>query len=172
MQGPFTLQFSSVHFSSVAIIELNFAAVPMPITVTVATAPSWSLCVFTLPKRTFNTSVRLLKTPGTRSSVSLLNYITHFAYTDSPSLWFPGTIGNICGIIAGFSLIGICELLFFLAKQLWHACKAELKAELGHSHGHARSRHRTNGRSKGTHQRQQQQQQQQERQPLELLILP
>lgn len=44
----------------------------------------------------------------------------------------PGTIGNICGIIAGFSLIGICELLFFLAKQLWQACRAEIKAELCH----------------------------------------
>lgn len=44
----------------------------------------------------------------------------------------PGTIGNICGIIAGFSLIGICELLFFLAKQLWQACRAELKAEFAH----------------------------------------
>ncbi|EDW99207.2 uncharacterized protein Dyak_GE10931 [Drosophila yakuba] len=44
------------------------------------------------------------------------------------------TIGNICGIIAGFSLIGICELLFFLAKQLWQACRAELRAELAHIH--------------------------------------
>ncbi|KAH8381337.1 hypothetical protein KR093_002829, partial [Drosophila rubida] len=51
---------------------------------------------------------------------------------------FAGTIGNICGIIAGFSLIGICELLFFLAKQLWHAYKAELKAELCHSHARSR----------------------------------
>ncbi|XP_036675289.3 pickpocket protein 19 [Drosophila suzukii] len=44
------------------------------------------------------------------------------------------TIGNICGIIAGFSLIGICELLFFLAKQLWQACRAELRADLTHIH--------------------------------------
>lgn len=86
--------FSSVQLSSVAIIEFNFAAVPMPITVTVATAPSWSLCVFTLPKRTFNTAGRLLKTPGTRSSVSLLNYVTHFAYTDTDTLAPPPLVSR------------------------------------------------------------------------------
>ncbi|EDW67731.2 sodium channel protein Nach [Drosophila virilis] len=85
------------------------------------------------------------------------------------------TIGNICGIIAGFSLIGICELLFFLAKQLWHAYKAELKSELCRTHAHAhsqsraRSRTRANGRATAT---QQQEQHRQHRQPMELLILP
>ncbi|TDG50440.1 hypothetical protein AWZ03_003029 [Drosophila navojoa] len=76
------------------------------------------------------------------------------------------TIGNICGIIAGFSLIGICELLFFVAKQLWHAYKAERKSELFHTHCHtprrSRARTRANGRAKAT----------QQRQPMELLILP
>lgn len=103
-------------------------------------------------------------------------YIFVCIYCALPLL--PGTIGNICGIIAGFSLIGICELLFFLAKQLWHAYKTELKAELCHSHSHAhsqthahsqsqsqshfhsRSRARANGRAKAT------------QQPMELLILP
>ncbi|KAH8242563.1 hypothetical protein KR032_000079 [Drosophila birchii] len=61
---------------------------------------------------------------------------THIQYFRQiiKSAWYEtfSTIGNICGIIAGFSLIGICELLFFLAKQLWQACRAELKAELAH----------------------------------------
>ncbi|EDW16498.2 uncharacterized protein Dmoj_GI22200 [Drosophila mojavensis] len=72
------------------------------------------------------------------------------------------TIGNICGIIAGFSLIGICELLFFVAKQLWHAYKAERKSDLFHTHTRSRARTRANGRAKAT----------QQRQPMELLILP
>ncbi|XP_070137546.1 pickpocket protein 28 isoform X1 [Drosophila bipectinata] len=61
---------------------------------------------------------------------------THIQYFRQiiKSAWYEtfSTIGNICGIIAGFSLIGICELLFFLAKQLWQACRAEIKAELSH----------------------------------------
>ncbi|KAH8367360.1 hypothetical protein KR200_012025 [Drosophila serrata] len=61
---------------------------------------------------------------------------THIQYFRQiiKSAWYEtfSTIGNICGIIAGFSLIGICELLFFLAKQLWQACRAELRAELAH----------------------------------------
>jgi len=57
-----------------------------------------------------------------------------FAYLTHHFMCVPGTIGNICGIIAGFSLIGICELLFFLAKQLWQACRAELRADLAHIH--------------------------------------
>ncbi|EDV52964.2 uncharacterized protein LOC6554850 [Drosophila erecta] len=63
---------------------------------------------------------------------------THIQYFRQiiKSAWYEtfSTIGNICGIIAGFSLIGICELLFFLAKQLWQACRAELRAELAHIH--------------------------------------
>ncbi|XP_034489016.1 pickpocket protein 28 [Drosophila innubila] len=97
---------------------------------------------------------------------------THIQYFRQiiKNAWYEifSTIGNICGIIAGFSLIGICELLFFLAKQLWHAYKTELKAELCHSHSHAhsqsqshsRSRARANGRARET------------QQPMELLILP
>lgn len=99
----------------------------------------------------------------------------YYAYADIPPIFIlplSGTIGNICGIIAGFSLIGICELLFFLAKQLWHACKAERKVELGHSHAHGRSRARTNGRSKGVQQWQPEREQEQKRLPMELLILP
>ncbi|XP_016998382.2 pickpocket protein 28 [Drosophila takahashii] len=63
---------------------------------------------------------------------------THIQYFRQiiKSAWYEtfSTIGNICGIIAGFSLIGICELLFFLAKQLWQACRAELRADLAHIH--------------------------------------
>ncbi|TMW52447.1 hypothetical protein DOY81_002462, partial [Sarcophaga bullata] len=35
-------------------------------------------------------------------------------------------VGNICGIIAGFSLIGICEVLFFIIQQLFKAYKNEM----------------------------------------------
>ncbi|KAH8294958.1 hypothetical protein KR018_004738, partial [Drosophila ironensis] len=71
---------------------------------------------------------------------------THIQYFRQiiKSAWYEtfSTIGNICGIIAGFSLIGICELLFFLAKQLWQACRAEIRAELSYiqsrSHAHQR----------------------------------
>ncbi|KAH8310985.1 hypothetical protein KR044_003768, partial [Drosophila immigrans] len=79
---------------------------------------------------------------------------THIQYFRQiiKNAWYEifSTIGNICGIIAGFSLIGICELLFFLAKQLWHAYKAELKAELCHSHAQSRA----NGRAKARQQEQ------------------
>ncbi|KAM8704668.1 hypothetical protein ACLKA7_009172 [Drosophila subpalustris] len=103
---------------------------------------------------------------------------THIQYFRQiiKNAWYEifSTIGSICGIIAGFSLIGICELLFFLAKQLWHAYKTELKAELRHSHdyahsqsqshfhsrSHSHSRSQANGRAKAT------------QHPMELLILP
>ncbi|XP_062123383.1 sodium channel protein Nach [Drosophila sulfurigaster albostrigata] len=117
---------------------------------------------------------------------------THIQYFRQiiKNAWYEifSTIGNICGIIAGFSLIGICELLFFLAKQLWHAYKAELKAELcqsqsqSQSKARSRTRIRANGRAKATQQQQQQQQPRREQQqehelelelePMELLILP
>ncbi|EDW83246.2 uncharacterized protein Dwil_GK22758 [Drosophila willistoni] len=94
---------------------------------------------------------------------------THIQYFRQiiKNAWYEtfSTIGNICGIIAGFSLIGICELLFFLAKQLWLACKAELKAELRHVHN------RANGRAKAT-QQQGADQVQDSSQSMELLILP
>ncbi|EDV91045.1 GH16433 [Drosophila grimshawi] len=122
---------------------------------------------------------------------------THIQYFRQiiKNAWYEifSTIGNICSIIAGFSLIGICELLFFLAKQLWHAYKAEQKSELSHTHTHTQSHSqsstrthtqtqtqtqtRANGRAKATQQRQhqhqeQEQQQQHQHQPMELLILP
>ncbi|XP_030370388.1 uncharacterized protein LOC115621009 [Scaptodrosophila lebanonensis] len=87
---------------------------------------------------------------------------THIQYFRQiiKNAWYEtfSTIGNICSIIAGFSLIGICELLFFLAKQLWHACKTELKAECHHvsTNGFRRAR----------------QQEQQQPEKMELLILP
>ncbi|XP_033149792.1 sodium channel protein Nach [Drosophila busckii] len=95
----------------------------------------------------------------------------YFAQTHIPyyrqiikNAWYEhfSRIGNICGIIAGFSLIGICELLFFLAKQLWHICKKELREAQQEL-----ARAQTNGPAKATHQHQQQQ-----HQPMELLILP
>ncbi|XP_022223565.2 acid-sensing ion channel 5 [Drosophila obscura] len=74
---------------------------------------------------------------------------THIQYFRQiiKSAWYEtfSTIGNICGIIAGFSLIGICELLFFLAKQLWQACKAELRAELAHIQFRKEHQHPTRG---------------------------
>ncbi|BFF92034.1 pickpocket protein 28 [Drosophila madeirensis] len=74
---------------------------------------------------------------------------THIQYFRQiiKSAWYEtfSTIGNICGIIAGFSLIGICELLFFLAKQLWQACKAELRAELAHIQWRKEHQHPTRG---------------------------
>ncbi|KAM7359472.1 pickpocket 24 [Cochliomyia hominivorax] len=36
-------------------------------------------------------------------------------------------VGNICGIIAGFSLIGICEVIFFCIQQLFRAYRNEVQ---------------------------------------------
>ncbi|EDW38797.1 GL13740 [Drosophila persimilis] len=99
---------------------------------------------------------------------------THIQYFRQiiKSAWYEtfSTIGNICGIIAGFSLIGICELLFFLAKQLWQGCKAELRAELAHIQCRKEHQHP----SGGTGQRQQHQHHAVagEQEPMELFILP
>ncbi|XP_065357886.1 sodium channel protein Nach [Calliphora vicina] len=43
--------------------------------------------------------------------------------------WFEifSHVGNICGIIAGFSLIGICEVVFFCIQQLFRAYKNEVQ---------------------------------------------
>ncbi|XP_052855741.1 sodium channel protein Nach [Drosophila gunungcola] len=77
------------------------------------------------PSSTASTELAVVRIYFAETHIQYFRQIIKSAWYESFS-----TIGNICGIIAGFSLIGICELLFFLAKQLWLACRAELRADL------------------------------------------
>ncbi|CAD6993457.1 unnamed protein product [Ceratitis capitata] len=40
-----------------------------------------------------------------------------------------GFIGNIVGIISGFSLVGICEVLYFIGGQMFLAFKNEVASD-------------------------------------------
>ncbi|XP_013101174.1 sodium channel protein Nach [Stomoxys calcitrans] len=101
------------------------------------TEVQYSATLMDLPLNEYN----MKSFPPTKKNLSDLAIVhVYFGVTNAVyyqrflmNSWFEtfSYIGNICGIIAGFSLIGIGEVVFFVLQQMYRAFRNELMAEQG-----------------------------------------